>query len=262
MSSDSPAHDPAVDDVAVDDLAVDDLAGAADDAIAETAPVRKPADTKQAEAGGVAAKAARRAEAAAASSAPGGREFTVTSQSLLRVGLALVAVAAVVAIAVLAWQLTAKSSDVAAKSQTLSAFDEAKSASSAFVTTYFGAMMAPGTTPEKIQATVVPLTTGEARERVEAEAQSTAQFFDEGKFSNMKVEVNSATVESFNDSSATTVVAATLTGTSAAVPAGGQQVVLLQLDLTKQDGKWLVGRMIAQPGVSAAPEQPAPAPAP
>ncbi|MCK0440922.1 hypothetical protein MUG78_16045 [Gordonia alkaliphila] len=240
MSSDSPAEDAS--DVTTDAPAKD--SGTKDSGT-------KDGGTKDS---GVAAKAARRAESAAPA-ASGGREFTISARALRAAGLALVAVAAVVAIAVLSWQVTAKS-------RTLSAFDDSKSAASSFVTTYFESMMAAGTTPEKIKAVVVPLTTGEARERVEADAGSTVQFFDEGKFSNLKVEVNSATVESFTDTSATTVVAATLTGTSPTLPAGGQQVVLLQLDLTKQDGKWLVGRMIVQPGISESSGQPAPAPAP
>ncbi|GAA3964184.1 hypothetical protein [Gordonia caeni] len=199
---------------------------------------------------GVAAKAAKRASAddgasttGASKTGSGGREFTITSRGLLRAAAALLVIAGLVAIGLLAWQ-------VIAKSRTLAAFDESKAASSSFVTTYFDSMMAENATPEAIQATIVPLTTGEARERVKTDAETTVKMVQEAKFANMKVDVTAVTVESFTATTATTVVGATLSGTSAAEPAGGQQIVLLQLDLVKEDGTWLVGQMIPQQGTT------------
>lgn len=222
-----------------------------EDSTAETETVETEAETddtvvlskpKQAESKVAAKRAAREAQIEA--EAASGREFTVSSRTLVRVLVALVAIVAVVAIGLLSWQ-------VVAKSRTLGAFDEAKSASSSFLTTYFETMMATDSSPERIKDKITPLTTGEARDRVEADAKANAQWRKDAKISNFSVDVNATMVEKFTDSSATTIVAVTITATSAAAPAGGQQVVLLQLDLTKQDGTWLVSKMIPLPGVSS-----------
>lgn len=185
----------------------------------------------------------------------GGREFTVSSRSLLRGLGALVAVAALVVIGVLSWQYVAKS-------RTLSAFDEAKGAASSFVVTYFDTMMAPTATPEEIQAKITPLTTGDARERVETEAKSTVAMVQEAKLANITVDVTAVSVESFTADRATTLVGATLKGTSALEPAGGQQVLLLQIDLAKEGDDWLVSQMIPQQGASVSAQTPGPVPQP
>lgn len=209
-------------------------------------------------------RAARSAELADADR--GGREFTINSRTLVKAAAALLAIAAIVVIGVLSWQY-------AEKSRTLRAFDESKAASRAFVTTYFETMMAPGATPEQVKAKISPLTTGEARDRVDADATTNTKWAADAKFTNPKIVVNSATVESFSADKATTVLASTLTVSSAAAPAGAEQVFLLQLDMVRENGKWLVGRMIPVPGVSStqspgapaqqsAPANPAPAPAP
>lgn len=260
MSSDPTSQDPTGQDPTGQDPTGQDPTdptgqdAAHDDAApeADTEVVSTPESPKSSR--GVAAKAAKRASAEDAGERKtgerksGGREFTITSRGLLRAGAALLVIAALVAIALLSWQLVEKS-------RTLDAFDESKSASSSFVTTYFDSMMAQGATPEGIQATIVPLTTGEARERVKTDAETTVKMVQEAKFANMKVDVTAVTVESFTATTATTVVGATLSGTSAAEPAGGQQIVLLQLDLVKEDGKWLVGQMIPQQGATVSGDQ-------
>ncbi len=189
-------------------------------------------------------EAKRAAREAAAAPAAGGREFTVTAGALRAALLALLAIIALVVIGLLSWQYVAKS-------RTLNAFADSKAASTEFITTYFETMMTPGATPEQVKEKIVPLTTGEARDRVAADAETNTKWATDAKFSNPKLVVNSATVESFTANSATTVLAATFTVSSAAEPAGAQQVFLLQLDMVRQDGKWLVGRMIPVPGISS-----------
>lgn len=270
MSSDSTPHEPEPQDPNLEDTPAPDDTPALDhheaadpgtDGEAVTEVVSKPSPDKPA-ARGVAGKAAKRAGANQSGADPaaerfpdrtanrgaGGRQFTITVGGLVRALVALLAVAALVAIGLLSWQLIEKT-------RTLNAFDQSKEASSSFVTTYFDSMMAPNATPEGIQATIVPLTTGEARDRVKADSETTVKMVQEAKFANMQVDVTAVTVESFSADKATTVVGATLKGTSATEPAGGQQVVLLQLDLVKEDGTWLVGQMIPQPGVTVAGDQ-------
>ncbi|MFT4085672.1 MAG: hypothetical protein QM658_00710 [Gordonia sp. (in: high G+C Gram-positive bacteria)] len=194
------------------------------------------------------------------------RQFTVTARSLVQAGIALVVVALLVVVGIGGWQLYEKNAE-------LNAFDDAKAASSAFVQTYFGTVMSKDASPESVIAKVVPLSTGEARERVESEAKSNVSFVQQAKLENIEIKVNAATVESFTKKTATTILAVAIKGTSAQQPAGGQQFVLLQLDLAKQDGKWLVSRMTSVDGMTMnaddqtqtqtqTPEATTPAPAP
>ena len=136
-------------------------------------------------------------------------------------------------------------------SRTLAAFDQAKDASQHFVKTYFGSMMAADSTPESFSAAVVPLTTGEMRKRAEDEAKTGIDFFNEMKLQNGEVDVTGTMVESFSRTEARTVLAADIKGTSAVAPDGGQQPVLFQIDLVKEDGSWKVSNMGALPGVTA-----------
>ncbi|MFZ2509773.1 MAG: hypothetical protein WAW85_01600, partial [Gordonia sp. (in: high G+C Gram-positive bacteria)] len=183
---------------------------------------------------GVAVKAARRATAT--EDRAGGREFTVTARSLWRVLAALVVVGVLVAVAVLGWKTWAQS-------RTLAAFSESKTVSQAFVQDYFEAMMAPNTTAQQIQDKIVPRTTGEASDRLKAESEQMVKWVAEAQLANVKVEVTAVMVESFTSSTASTVVAATLTGTSALQPAGGSNAFLLDLDMVKENGTWLVSRV-------------------
>ncbi|GAC55909.1 hypothetical protein GOHSU_02_00520 [Gordonia hirsuta DSM 44140 = NBRC 16056] len=240
MSSDSTSPDTPADDNP-DATDQTDPIDAADVAVSSAA-----ADTKQpaGEKSGVAAKAARRAKAAGTSDdgdstsgdSTSGKEFTVSARSLWRSLMAALVVVALVAIGVLGWKTWSTS-------RTLDAFDETKSFSRSFVQTYFETMMSSDTTAEKIQAKVLPMTTGEARDRVKEEAEVTVKMVTEGQFKNMTVDVNAVMVESFTATTATTVVAATLAGTSALQTGGGQQAFLLDLHLVKEDGQWLVGKM-------------------
>lgn len=112
-------------------------------------------------------------------------------------------------------------------------------------------MMAPGATAEQIQDKILPLTTGEAQERVKTEAEATVKMVQENQFSNMRVQITAVMVEAFTKDTATTVVAASLSGSSALQAGGGSAVFLLDLDLVKQDGKWLVSRMTPVNGAEA-----------
>lgn len=242
MSSDSHATDPDTtggDPVADEPVAVDAVAdgAVADDAVADDAVADDAGSPSVAS--GVAAKAARRA--AATEGRAGGREFTVTARSLWRALAALAVVGLLVAVGVLGqktWSL----------SRTLDAFGETKAVSQSFVQEYFEAMMAPNTTAQQIQDAILPLTTGEAGERLKAESEETVKWVAEAQLANVKVEVTAVMVESFTSTTATTVVAATLTGTSALQPAGGSNAFLLDLDLVKENGTWLVSRMTGANG--------------
>ncbi|MEZ5213043.1 hypothetical protein [Gordonia sp. (in: high G+C Gram-positive bacteria)] len=234
------------DHAAPDAAAVDDAGRSDDTAVTETtddAVEPDEAAPKAAARSKIEAKRAAR-EAEAAGAPAGGREFTVTARSLVRAGIGLLVICALVAIGLLSWQYVEKS-------RTLSAFGDSKAAASSFVKTYFETMMAPNATPEQIQAKIKPLTTGEARARVENDSKSTVQFVKEGKFANMTVEVTSTSVQQFTADSATAIVGMTLSGTSATAPAGGKQAVLFEVDLVKKDGKWLVGKMASEEGVTA-----------
>lgn len=253
MSSDSTSPDTPADDHsdATDHLDPADLTETVEAGAPDTEPgpdevrgAKDPAaaageQKSAAEKTGVAAKVARRAKAADTSGdadSTSGKEFTISARSLWRALMAAVMIAALVAVGVLGWKTWSTS-------RTLDAFDETKSFSRSFVQTYFETMMSADTTAEKIQAKVLPMTTGEARDRVKEEAEVTVKMVTEGQFKNMTVDVNAVMVESFTATTATTVVAATLAGTSALETGGGQQAFLLDLHLVKEDGRWLVGRM-------------------
>ncbi|UQE73548.1 hypothetical protein MYK68_12380 [Gordonia sp. PP30] len=228
------------DHAAPDDAAV---TGTTDDAAEPDEAEPDEAEPKAAARSKIEAKrAAREADAAAAPSS--GRQFTITARALIRAGIGLLLICALIVIGLLSWQY-------AEKSRALSAFDDAKGASTSFVRTYFETMMAPNATPDQIKSKVVPLTTGEARDRVEADAVSNSTWTKEAHIENATAEVNAAMVESFSTSKAVTVVAVTFSATSAAAPAGAKSVVLLQFDMVHKDGKWLVSKMVPMPGVSS-----------
>ncbi|AVM00961.1 hypothetical protein C6V83_12555 [Gordonia iterans] len=276
MSSDPTPQDP--DEQPVDDQTTEvvETEAPADDAVAaedeaeetsaeDTVEVERPADRAAAKKTAAkksagnnenpgAAKAKKPASAAAAKKAadaddaPARRsgEFTVTTAGLVRAGLALLAIVAVVAIGLLSWQ-------VVAKSRTLAAFDDSKAASEHFVKTYFPTMMAQGATEEQIKSEILPLTAGEAKERIELDAKTTVQWARDAGLANIEIAVGVVTVESFSADRATTLVTAEMSGTSAAAPGGGKQPFLLELDLVKDGGSWLVSRMTTVQGVSADP---------
>ena len=214
--------------------------GSTPEAVTPEAAVSEAA-VSEAAVSGVAAKAARRA---ATTEVPaGGREFTVSARSLWRALAGLLVAGVLVAVGVLGWQTWSLT-------RTLDAFDESKTVSRSFVQDYFEAMMAPNTSAQQIQDTIVPLTTGEARDRLKTESEDTVAWVKEAQLANVKVDVTAVMVESFTKDTATTVVAATLTGTSALQPAGGSNAFLLDLSLVKENGAWLVAKMTGANGAS------------
>ncbi|MFT3662067.1 MAG: hypothetical protein QM809_11885 [Gordonia sp. (in: high G+C Gram-positive bacteria)] len=261
MSSDSTSRDqeePTADAQSADAVTENDTDAVDVDATEEVStakaadpkPAAKKTSAKKPAAKGNAAKKPAAAKASAekddsASAAKRSGEFTVTTAMLVRAGVALLAVAAVVVVGLLSWQYFAKS-------RQLSAFEESKSASSHYVKTYFETMMKPGASEKEIKDVMLPLSTGEARERLDQEAKSSVELVKQAKMANVKVDIGIVTVESFSSSKATTVLTGELEGTSAVAPEGGKDMLLFELHLEKKDGEWLVGQMTPVQGVSAA----------
>ncbi|MFT3715418.1 MAG: hypothetical protein QM774_05575 [Gordonia sp. (in: high G+C Gram-positive bacteria)] len=188
--------------------------------------------------------AAPAADGAEASASSGGKDgITVSTSSLKKVGSLVAALLLLALLVVGGWQWWSKS-------RTLAAFDDSKAASAHYVTTYFNSMMAQGATAKTVADAVVPLSTGEAKQRAEEGAKSGVDYFDQMKLQNGQITVTSSMVESFDSKAAVTVLAADIKGTSALAPEGAEQAVLFQIHLVKQGGKWLVSNLEGLPGVT------------
>ncbi|WP_026918952.1 hypothetical protein [Gordonia shandongensis] len=185
-----------------------------------------------------------------------GDEMTIPVRAV-KIGAGVVVALIVAAvIAVGSWQLWEKN-------ERLSAFDDSKAAAGEFLETYMQSMMAPKATPKSLRAAVGPLTTGDLKARLDNDAVVSTEFMKENRIENATIEVTASMVESFDDDRATVVVGADISGTSAASPDGGKQAVLLQIELEKSDGDWLVSDIGAGPGITVGARQGAPdAPAP
>lgn len=197
-------------------------------------------------------------------SSPG--QVTIPVRTLKAIGGGVVALLIVGAFAFGGWQLYQNN-------QRLSAFDDSKAAAGRFVTTYFDAMGAPNASAESLRNAVGPLTTGEFKERLSSDAVVSTDFMKQNKVENMKSTVTSSMVESFDSDAATVVLGVDVSGTSAASAGGGRNAILLQIEMNKVDGDWLVSSIGAGPGVTVGAQQgeqtaptpgeaPAPAPAP
>ncbi|WP_290851427.1 hypothetical protein [Gordonia sp. (in: high G+C Gram-positive bacteria)] len=206
-----------------------------------------------------AARQARRDEASSG-------QVTIPVRTLKLIGGAVVALLVVGAFAFGGWQLYQNN-------QRLNAFDDSKAAAAHFVTTYFDAMGGPNASAESLREAVGPLTTGQFKERLSSDAVVSTDFMKQNKVENMKTTVTSSMVESFDADEATVVLGVDVTGTSAASAGGGRNAILLQIEMTKVDGDWLVSSIGAGPGVTVGAQQgeqtapvpgetPAPAPEP
>ncbi|AZG43742.1 hypothetical protein [Gordonia insulae] len=203
------------------------------------------------------------------SSAAGrGRQIslTVTTGGLLKTLGVLVVVAALVGVALLGWGYHRQSEELAA-------FDASKSASEQFVTKLVGAMTKDGVADMKNE--LGPLSTGDFRKHLEQQQSDTAQAVTQLNLQDAESAVKSVSVERFDADSARTSVLVEVSGKSALAPEGGKSLMLLWLDLSNQDGQWLVSQVSgAQAGIgpeqggqtggqptAPAPAAPAPAPA-
>ncbi len=228
---------------------------------------KEDADTvetpEEAPATGVAAKAKAKEKAREESEAAD-RQFTVSARTLKRIAAGVVGVAVIAALAFGGWSLYDTKRELAA-------FDDSKTAASDFVTKYFSVVLGQEQSASTIKDAVLPLTTGAMHDRVEKDSQGAVDFAKETKIANFTSKITSSSVSSFDRDHAVVVVAAEFSGTSATAPTGGKNLMLLQLDMSKVDGDWLVSNLDVMPGVPtgstpdqqpAAPSAPAPAPAP
>ncbi|TYQ10168.1 UNVERIFIED_ORG: Mce-associated membrane protein [Gordonia westfalica J30] len=201
--------------------------------------------------------------------AAGKKEFslTVTASGIKRALGALVVIALIAAVGFLGWRTYTLQSEA-------DAFADAKTASADFVTKLVTTLNAENAGNSK--ELLGPLSTGELRKRLEQERADTEQNVEA-----LKIEVSSkisvVAVETVDKDSAKTVVMAEVTGRSVKLPTGGTSLMVFRLDLSKEDGQWLVSKVDGPPGspsgqidpsqslpgAGGAPApQPSPAPAP
>ncbi|MFE0749916.1 hypothetical protein [Gordonia sp. NPDC058843] len=164
--------------------------------------------------------------------------FTVTSGGIKKVLAAVVAVALVALVAFLGW----RAYDLQREAD---AFADSKTASADFVTKLVTTLNADNAGNSK--ELLGPLSTGELRSRLEQERADT-----EANVESLNIEVSSTisvvAVESADADTAKTVVMAEVTGRSAKLPSGGTSLMVFRLDLSKEDGKWLVSKVDGPPG--------------
>ena len=186
-------------------------------------------------------------------------QLTIPVRALKRVGIAVVAIAAAVAIGLCVFQ-------VVQKNRQLDAFTDSKSAASHFVETLLESMNAPNANAESMRKAVGPLSTGDFKKRLSSDATVNTDFFKDNKIDKIKVTITSSMVESFDTDRATVVLAGEVSGVSAASGSPGRQAVLLQVEMAKVDDAWLASDVSAGPGVTVGAQQegqpPVPAPAP
>ncbi|AUH68795.1 MULTISPECIES: hypothetical protein [Gordonia] len=202
--------------------------------------------------------AAKRAERKAGREKADSVSVTISMRRVKQAIVGLLVVAVIAVIAVGGWQLYEKD-------QKLAAFDDSKAAASNFVGTYFQAMSGPNADAKSLRDAVGPLSTGEFKKRLDSDAVVSTEFMKENKVENIKTTVTSSMVESFSADQATVVLGVDVTGTSAISTTGGKNAILLQLNMKKVDGDWLVSAIEAGPGVTVGSQQaqqqiPTPAP--
>ncbi|GAA1482937.1 hypothetical protein GCM10009624_33770 [Gordonia sinesedis] len=198
----------------------------------------------------------------------GGRQISVTisARSVLRTVAALIVVAALVGVGILGWRYYAER-------QKLDAFADSKAASSAFAQKLVPLMNADSVGTMK--DVLGPLSTGEFRDRLARESDDTQKAVRDLNIKGATPTIKSVSVQSFDTDSASTAVLVEVTGQSSIAPSGGKDLMLVWLELNKQDGKWLVSKLSgaqaglgpqqgggAEPAPAPSPPAPAPAPAP
>ncbi|WP_035717216.1 hypothetical protein [Gordonia terrae] len=164
--------------------------------------------------------------------------FTVTGRGIKKVLAAVVALALVALVAFLGW----RAYDLQREAD---AFAESKVASADFVTKLVTTLNADNAGNSK--ELLGPLSTGELRTRLEQERADT-----EANVESLNIEVSSTisvvAVETVDADTAKTVVMAEVTGRSVKLPSGGTSLMVFRLDLSKEDGKWLVSKVDGPPG--------------
>lgn len=191
---------------------------------------------------------------------------TISTRLLKQIGAGILVAAVIAVIAFGGWKLYDQK-------QELSAFDDSKTAGSEFVVTYLNSMGAQNATPDSLRKAVGPLTTGDLKKRLDAEAADSVKFMQDSKITNLTTTVTSSMVESYDADTSNVVVGVDVTGISPASGGPSKNALLLQLKVDKVDGDWLVSSINFGPGVtvgaqqgqqptSAPTETPAPAPAP
>lgn len=176
------------------------------------------------------------------------RQLSVSVGALKRIGVALVAIAAVVAIALSIFQ-------VVQKDRELDAFSDSKAAAAHFLETFLTAMSGPNASADSLRKTVEPLSTGDFKSRIGKDATASTDFFKENRIDNLKVTVTSSMVESFDKDRATVVIAGDVSGVSAATSTPARQALLIQVEMRKVDGEWLASDVSAGPGVTVGAQQ-------
>lgn len=236
---------------AVSDEAATDEAGAADSSGTDTPAAPRGKSARRTGSGSAVSTTKPRAaddsdaaqdESPTASStgAAGRREisFTVTGGGLKKILAALVAVALVALVAFLGW----RAYDLQREAD---AFADSKTASADFVTKLVTTLNAANAGNSK--ELLGPLSTGELRTRLEQERADT-----EANVESLNIEVSSTissiAVETVDAETAKTVVMAEVTGRSVKLPSGGTSLMVFRLDLSKEDGKWLVSKVDGPPG--------------
>ncbi|MGC4959887.1 hypothetical protein [Gordonia sp. DT101] len=201
----------------------------------------------------------------------GGREIslTFTTRGLVKVLATVVVIAVVVGVVLLGWGYYHQR-------QELAAFDDSKAASEEFSVKLVSTMNTDNI--GNMKELLGPLSTGEFRQHLEQQQSDGTKAV---KDLNVKATptVKSVSVTSFDTDSAKTSVLMEVSGTSTLAPSGGKELMLIWLDLHKEDGKWLVAKLdgaqagigapqgeqnqSGQPAAPATPQAPAPqAPAP
>ncbi len=184
------------------------------------------------------------AESTTAGSTRAGRQISVTisARGVMKVLAVVVAVAFVVGVALLGWGYRQQA-------ERLAAFDDSKAASEQFAIKLVSTMNSDNV--GKMKELLGPLSTGEFRQHLEQQQSEGAKAVAD---LNVKAtpSVQSVSVETFDADSAKTSVLMEVTGTSTLAPDGGKELMLIWLNLRKQDGRWLVEKLDgAQAGIGA-----------
>ncbi|WP_439029169.1 hypothetical protein [Gordonia terrae] len=164
--------------------------------------------------------------------------FTVTGNGIKKLLAAVLAIALVALVGFLGW----RAYDLQREAD---AFADSKTASADFVTKLVTTLNAANAGNSK--ELLGPLSTGELRDRLEQERADT-----EANVESLNIEVSSTisvvAVEAVAADTAKTVVMAEVTGRSSKLPNGGTSLMVFRLDLSKEDGKWLVSKVDGPPG--------------
>lgn len=158
---------------------------------------------------------------------------TISTAGILKVLAGIVVVALIVGVGLLGWGYYRDQ-------QKLAAFDDAKSASSVFTVKLVSTMNSDAVGDMK--TLLGPLSTGEFRQNLEREQTDGSKALRD---LNVKATptVKSVSVESFDADRASTAVLVEVSGTSTIAPSGGKELMLVWLNLVKEDGSWKVSKL-------------------